>query len=66
MSHEENLFDLYAGMAMLAMIMRGAPRESVAENAFGFAEDMIEARRQHGEEGIAAIHKPKRKYERKT
>ena len=66
MNHEDNLFDFYAGLAMLGMIMRGDPRYKMAEEAFGYAEDMLNARAKEPDEGIAAIHKPKRKYERKT
>lgn len=67
MNHEDNLFDFYAGLAMLGMIMRGDPREKLAEEAFGYAEDMLAARDAEPElQGIAAIHKPKRKYVRKT
>jgi hypothetical protein len=66
MSHEDNLFDLYAGLAMLGLIMRGDPVDELADEAFRYAEDMIAVRNKLPEGGIAAIHKPKRKYERKT
>lgn len=66
MTHEDNLFDFYAGLAMMGMVMRGAPRERMADEAFAIAEEMLTAREKQPEEGIAAIHKPKRKYERKT
>lgn len=66
MSHEDNLFDFYAGLAMLGLIMRKDPVDGLADEAFRYAEDMIAARTKQPEEGIAAIHRPKRKYERKT
>ena len=41
--HESNLRDLYAGFAMLAMIMRGAPSadEDVPARAWDMADHMI-------------------------
>jgi hypothetical protein len=46
--------------------MRGDPVDELADEAFRYAEDMIAVRNKLPEGGIAAIHKPKRKYERKT
>ena len=68
MNHEDNLFDFYAGLAMLGMIMRGEPSGLIPTAAFAYAEDMLAAREEPEPEpqGIAAIHKPKRKYVRKN
>ena len=66
MSHEDNLFDFYAGLAMLGMIMRGEPSGLIPTAAFAYAEDMLAARDEPELQGIAAIHKPKRKYVRKN
>jgi hypothetical protein len=63
--HESNLRDLYAGFAMLGLIMRGASEEDIPPRAWEMAERMIEIR--GGEqEGIAAIKKEKRSVRRKA
>jgi len=66
--HESNLRDLYAGFAMLAMIMRGAPSadEDVPARAWDMADHMISNRHNHADEGIAAIKKGKRHARRKA
>lgn len=59
--HESNLIDLYAGFAMMAMVMRkdkDKDMESIAFHAFEQAEAMIEDRtnrRNRQEGGIADI-----------
>jgi hypothetical protein len=57
--HESNLHDLYAGFAMLAMVMRkDKDMESIATHAFQQANAMLEARalvRKAHEGGIADI-----------
>jgi len=66
--HESNLRDLYAGFAMLAMIMRGAPSadEDVPSRAWDMADHMIHSRHGYLEEGLAAIKKEKRHAKRKA
>ena len=57
--HESNLLDLYAGFAMMAMVMRkDKDMESIAFHAFEQAEAMIEDRtnrRKAKEGGITDI-----------
>jgi hypothetical protein len=57
--HESNLHDLYAGFAMLAMVMRkDKDMESIATHAFQQANAMLDARasvRKAQEGGIADI-----------
>jgi len=57
--HESNLHDLYAGFAMMAMVMRkDKDRESIAFNAHEQAAAMIEernSRTQKNEGGIVDI-----------
>jgi hypothetical protein len=57
--HESNLYDLYAGFAMMAMVMRKEKGvEDIAHNAHDQAVAMIEERtnrRKEKEGGIADI-----------
>lgn len=57
--HESNLHDLYAGFAMMAMVMRkDRGDETIAHNAFELASAMLEergSRRNKQEGGIADI-----------
>jgi len=64
--HESNLRDLYAGFAMLALVMRGADEESVPVRAWDIADHMISSRHGYPEEGLAAIKKEKRHAKRKA
>lgn len=66
--HESNLRDLYAGFAMLAMIMRGhtSVDDDVPARAWDMADHMISSRHNHADEGIAAIKKGKRHARRKA
>lgn len=68
--HEQNLKDLAAMFAMMGMLASGRDPDTLAEDAYFVAAEMMEAREaqiNNTEEtqGIAAI-KPKRKYERKS
>ena len=67
--HERNLRDLAAMFAMMGMLASGRDPDTLAEDAYVVADEMMEARSQEPEDevdqGIAAI-KPKRKYERKS
>jgi len=67
--HERNLRDLAAMFAMMGMLASGRDPDTLAEDAYVVADEMMDARSQEPEDevdqGIAAI-KPKRKYERKS
>lgn len=64
--HERNLRDLAAMFAMMGMLASGRDPDTLAEDAYFVADEMMDARNQTSDaEGIAAI-KPKRKYERKS
>jgi len=63
--HESNLRDLYAGFAMLGLIMRGASEEDIPPRAWEMAERMIDVRG-GAQQGIAAIKKEKRIVRRKA
>jgi len=68
--HERNLRDLAAMFAMMGMLASGRDPDTLAEDAYFVADEMMEVRNKGHEEdedeqGIAAI-KPKRKYERKS
>lgn len=64
--HERNLRDLAAMFAMMGMLASGRDPDTLAEDAYFVADEMMDVRNQTSdEEGIAAI-KPKRKYERKS
>jgi hypothetical protein len=56
----ESLRDLYAGLAMLGMVSRGAFKDfghnDGAVNAFGIADSMLEART--AKEGIVSVKSP--------
>lgn len=64
--HESNLRDLYAGFAMLGLVMRGADDEFIPHRAWDLADHMIANRHSHQEEGLAAIKKEKRHVRRKA
>ena len=64
--HESNLRDLYAGFAMLGLIMRGADDEFIPIRAWDMADNMINSRHGYPEEGLAAIKKDKRHARRKA
>jgi hypothetical protein len=57
--HESNLYDLYAGFAMMAMVMRKEKGyQDIASNAYDQATAMLEERtnrRKENEGGIADI-----------
>ena len=63
--HESNLRDLAAMFAMCGLLMHGRDDPGLTDEAFNIADDFMESRNRHPEQGIAAI-KPKRKYERKS
>lgn len=63
--HEDNLRDLAAMFAMCGLLLRGSDRAGLTDEAYDLADDFMESRAAHPEQGIAAI-KPKRKYERKA
>ena len=66
--HEQNLRDLAAMFAMMGMLASGRDPDTLAEDAYFVADEMMEVRnkgQEEDEQGIAAI-KPKRKYERKS
>lgn len=63
--HENNLRDLAAMFAMCGLLLRGGDRGGLTDEAYALADDFMESRDRHPEQGIAAI-KPKRKYERKS
>ena len=58
--HESNLRDLYAGFAMLGLVMRGADDEFIPHRARDFADHRIANRDSNQEEAHAAIKKEKR------
>jgi hypothetical protein len=61
--NENDLRDCFAMFAMCGAIMRG--ETWIPKQIWDIADDMLEARRNDGEElGIAAV-KPKRRYNRK-
>ena len=64
--HESNLRDIYAGFAMLALIMRGADEEFVPVRAWDIADHMVLNRHGYQEEGLAAIKKGRRHAKRKS
>lgn len=43
--HEENLRDLYAGLAMIGLLMKSWPFEKIGELAFDVANDLLNERR---------------------
>ena len=51
--------------AMCGLLLRGGDRDGLTDEAYNLADDFMESRATHPEQGIAAI-KPKRKYERKA
>jgi hypothetical protein len=55
---KEYLRDLFAGFALIGLLIRGNSNntklEPLASSAYAFADDMLEARKQSGE-GIVAI-----------
>ncbi len=53
--HDENLFDLYAGLAMLGMIAADrfrSPSEAAARTAFDYAAFMMNERNQRKEQPV--------------
>jgi hypothetical protein len=61
--NEEDLRDCFAMFAMMGLLIRGENKlDSIAEGAYIFADEMLEARNKQPEveEGIAAV-KPKRR-----
>ena len=58
MEHEENLRDLAAMFAMVGLIQKNSDPFEVTKDAFIYADNYMDARKQH-EEGIVAI--PKRR-----
>ena len=64
--NDEDLRDLFAGMALIGIISRASNEpqfEIVAENAYIMADKMIEAKYAVPEVGIAAVKKRKTKEE---
>lgn len=61
---EFDMRDLFAGLALVGMIIRTPDREwsdkFVVESAYELADAMLEARELQDEEGIAAINKRKK------
>jgi hypothetical protein len=52
----ESLRDLYAGLAMLGLIMKGVYREEIARISFDIADSMLEERPPKG--GIVSVKSP--------
>ena len=42
--HEDNLRDLYAGFAMIGLLMKGEKPHLIAPKAFAYADDMLQTR----------------------
>jgi hypothetical protein len=55
-----NLRDLHAGLAMIGLIMRGEAPHNVPIKAYLYADEMQEARNQHGA-GIVSIKRQTKK-----
>lgn len=55
-----NLRDLHAGFAMLGLIMRGEAPHDVAMKAYLYADEMQDARVQHGA-GIVSVKRRTKK-----
>jgi hypothetical protein len=55
-----NLRDLHAGFAMIGLIMRGTPPHDIPAIAYHLADDMQEARNQHGA-GIVSVKRRTKK-----
>ena len=55
-----NLRDLHAGFAMIGLIMRGEEPHNVPMKAYLYADEMQEARNQHGA-GIVSIKRQTKK-----
>jgi hypothetical protein len=51
----ESLRDLYAGLAMIGLIMKGVSRDRLAFLSFDFADSMLEARTG---KGIVSVKSP--------
>ena len=52
----ESLRDLYAGLAMLGLIMKNVYRDEIARISFDIADSMLEART--AKEGIVSVKSP--------
>lgn len=55
-----NLRDLHAGFAMIGLIMRGEAPHNIPAKAYLFADEMQEARDQHGA-GIVSVKRRTKK-----
>jgi hypothetical protein len=55
-----NLRDLHAGFAMLGLIMKGEEPHNIPMKAYLYADEMQEARNQHGA-GIVSIKRQTKK-----
>ena len=55
-----NLRDLHAGFAMIGLIMKGEEPHNVSMKAYLYADEMQEARNQHGA-GIVSIKRQTKK-----
>jgi hypothetical protein len=55
-----NLRDLHAGFAMLGLIMKGEDPHNIPMKAYLYADEMQEARNQHGA-GIVSIKRQTKK-----
>ena len=51
----ESLRDLYAGLAMLGLIMKNVYRDEIARISFDIADSMLEART--AKEGIVSVNR---------
>lgn len=59
--HERNLHDLYAGFAMIGLIMRGEQPHDIPTKSFLYADEMLHARNVEPMGIVSVKTKPKRK-----